>query len=92
MRGTAPGLGVELGREVLAALAEQGADKVKGYVASDNRAMNSMVRRMGFHLAGQVSVHDGRLSNIWVIRGRPDDPSMDPEPPDRALAPDSGVR
>lgn len=66
-RGTAPGLGVLLGREVLAGLAERGADRAKGYVASDNRAMNGMVRRMGFRLEGQVSLHDGRPSNIWVI-------------------------
>jgi glycosyltransferase involved in cell wall biosynthesis len=66
-RGTAPGLGVLLGREVLAGLAERGADRAKGYVAADNRAMNAMVRRMGFRLEGQVSLHDGRPSNIWVI-------------------------
>jgi glycosyltransferase involved in cell wall biosynthesis/ribosomal protein S18 acetylase RimI-like enzyme len=67
-RGTAPGLGPQLGHEVLTALGKKGADQVKGYVAADNRAMNAMVRRMGFRLAGQVSVHDGRVSNIWVIR------------------------
>jgi glycosyltransferase involved in cell wall biosynthesis/ribosomal protein S18 acetylase RimI-like enzyme len=66
-RGTAPGLGVLLGREVLVGLAERGADRVKGYVAADNRAMNAMVRRMGFRLEAQVSLHDGKPSNIWVI-------------------------
>jgi len=66
-RGMAPGLGVLLGREVLAGLAARGADRAKGYVAADNRAMNAMVRRMGFRLEGQVSLHDGKPSNIWVI-------------------------
>jgi glycosyltransferase involved in cell wall biosynthesis/ribosomal protein S18 acetylase RimI-like enzyme len=75
-RGTAPGLGPHLGNEVLTALSKKGADEVKGYVAADNRAMNAMVRRMGFRLAGQVSVHDGRASNIWVIRR----PSQVPSP------------
>jgi hypothetical protein len=66
-RGTAPGLGILLGREVLTGLAERGADRAKGFVAADNRAMNAMVRRMGFRLEGQVSLHDGKPSNIWVI-------------------------
>jgi glycosyltransferase involved in cell wall biosynthesis/ribosomal protein S18 acetylase RimI-like enzyme len=66
-RGTAPGLGLLLGREVLAGLADRGADRAKGYVAADNRAMNAMVRRLGFRLEGQVSLHDGKQSNIWVI-------------------------
>lgn len=69
-RGTPPGLGPEMGREILRGLAERGAEEIKGYVASDNRAMNAMVRRMGFRLAGQVSVHEGKPSNIWVIRPR----------------------
>jgi L-amino acid N-acyltransferase YncA len=66
-RGTAPGLGILLGREVLTSLAERGVERAKGFVAADNRAMSAMVRRMGFRLEGQVSLHDGRPSNIWVI-------------------------
>jgi glycosyltransferase involved in cell wall biosynthesis/ribosomal protein S18 acetylase RimI-like enzyme len=70
-RGTPPGLGVQLGREVLAGLAELGADRAKGYVATDNRAMTAMVRRLGFRLEGQVSLHDEKPSNIWVVELRP---------------------
>lgn len=70
-RGTAPGLGTELGSAVLEALARQGAEEVKAYVASDNRAMNRMVRRMGFEQRAQISLHDGQQSHVYVIRCRP---------------------
>lgn len=66
-RRTAPGLGMELGKEVLAAIARQGARQIKGYVACDNRAMNSMVQRMGFEVRGKISLHDHRPSYIYVI-------------------------
>lgn len=74
-RRTAPGLGTELGNAVLWALAERGAREVKGYVASDNRPMNSMVQRMGFELRARISLHDGRPSNVYVIRLDATDPT-----------------
>lgn len=69
-RGTAPGLGMELGDAVLTALAERGAVEIKGYVACDNGAMNRMVQRMGFERRAEISLHDGRPSNVYVIRCR----------------------
>lgn len=70
-RGTAPGLGTELVREMLAGLAALGAEEVKGFVARDNRAMNHMVRRMGFEQRGGIAIHDGTPSNVYVVRVRP---------------------
>lgn len=79
-RGTAPGLGIELGNEVLAALTARGANQVKAYVACDNRAMNRMVHRMGFRLGGQISLHEGQASNIWVVRCRSSSVSLADDP------------
>jgi glycosyltransferase involved in cell wall biosynthesis/L-amino acid N-acyltransferase YncA len=75
-RGTAPGLGPKLGRHVLDELTQKGVEEVKGYVARDNRAMNAMVTRMGFELRSGVSLHDGRPSNVYVIRCRSSSPSL----------------
>jgi L-amino acid N-acyltransferase YncA len=74
--GTAPGLGTELGKEVLAGLAALGVKEVKGFVACDNRAMNWMVRRMGFEQRGEISIHDGRPSNVYVIQCHSSSPSF----------------
>ena len=71
-RGTAPGLGIELGRSVIERLAAKGVQVVKGYVACDNRVMNSMVRRMGFQRVGEVALHDGLPCNVYVLRCKAD--------------------
>lgn len=67
-RGLAPGLGAQLTREVIDALAWRGAVEVKGFVAADNRPMLSMLRRVGFEVRGEMSLHDGRPSYVVVIR------------------------
>ncbi|MGH2659740.1 MAG: glycosyltransferase [Actinomycetota bacterium] len=72
-RRTARGLGTELARAVLSGLNDLGAEEVKCYVACDNGAMNNMMRRMGFTQLAEVSLHDGRPSNVYVIRCRPSD-------------------
>jgi glycosyltransferase involved in cell wall biosynthesis/ribosomal protein S18 acetylase RimI-like enzyme len=69
-RATAPGLGGELTREVLDGLAELGAEEVKGFVARDNRAMNHMMRRLGFEQRAEIAIHDDRPSNVYVIDAR----------------------
>ena len=66
-RGTAPGLGMELTKEVLLGLAALGATEIKGFVACENRAMNHMVRRFGFEQRREIVIHEGRRSNVWVI-------------------------
>ena len=65
--GTAPGLGPELGRETLVGLAERGVHEVKGYVAHDNKVMHWMLQRMGFKLVGDVAMHEGQPSSVYVI-------------------------
>lgn len=66
----ARGLGTLLGRSVIEALAERGADQVKTFVASDNEPSNRMVLRLGFEPRGDISIHDGVPSNLYVIRCR----------------------
>jgi glycosyltransferase involved in cell wall biosynthesis/ribosomal protein S18 acetylase RimI-like enzyme len=64
----ARGLGTALGREVLRALEARGAREVKTFVARDNEASNRMVRRLGFEARGEIAMHDGRPSNVYVVR------------------------
>jgi glycosyltransferase involved in cell wall biosynthesis/ribosomal protein S18 acetylase RimI-like enzyme len=64
----ARGLGTALGREVLRALEAKGAREVKTFVARDNEASNRMVRRLGFEARGEIAIHDGRPSNVYVVR------------------------
>jgi GNAT superfamily N-acetyltransferase len=63
----ARGLGTLLGRSVLRALATQGADRVKTFVAADNEPSNRMVLRLGFEPRGNLSIHDGVPSNLYVL-------------------------
>jgi L-amino acid N-acyltransferase YncA len=62
-----PGLGAELCRGLLEGLAEHGVRKAKGFVGRDNRAMNMMVRRLGFQLRGEVTLHDGSPNYIYEV-------------------------
>ena len=65
--GTAWGLGPELGRETLDGLSERGVREVKCYVADDNKVMDWMLRRMGFELVGDVALHEGQPSSVYVM-------------------------
>ena len=66
--GTAPGLGMALTEEALQALADRGVDEIKCYVAADNLAMQRVIRRAGFELRGEISVHEGVPSLVGVYR------------------------
>jgi glycosyltransferase involved in cell wall biosynthesis/ribosomal protein S18 acetylase RimI-like enzyme len=66
----ARGLGTLLGRSMVEALADRGAGEVKTFVASDNEPSNRMVKRLGFQPRGDISIHDGVPSNLYVIRCR----------------------
>jgi RimJ/RimL family protein N-acetyltransferase len=48
-------------------LATQGADRVKTFVAADNEPSNRMVLRLGFEPRGNLSIHDGVPSNLYVL-------------------------
>lgn len=60
------GLGERLARGVVEGLGQLGASELKVVVGADNQAANRFYARVGFRPAGQVWVHDGRASNVWV--------------------------
>ena len=64
---TPPGVGAELCRGLLEGLGAQGVRKAKGFVGRDNRAMNFMVRRLGFQLRGEVTLHDGSPNYVYEV-------------------------
>lgn len=67
----ARGLGSLLGRTVIEALRDRGAEAVKTFVAVENEPSNRMVRRLGFEQRGEISIHDGAPSNLYTIRLAP---------------------
>ena len=69
-RVSARGLGTLLGRSVIDELARRGAPAIKTFVALDNEPSNRMVLRIGFQPRGEVSIHDGVASNLYVLRCR----------------------
>ncbi|HXF56082.1 MAG TPA: GNAT family N-acetyltransferase [Actinomycetota bacterium] len=60
------GLGERLARGVVEGLGRRGASELKVVVGADNRPANRFYARVGFQLGGQLQVHDGRVSNVWV--------------------------
>jgi ribosomal protein S18 acetylase RimI-like enzyme len=64
------GVGRALARRVIDGLAERGADEVRVVVAADNERANRFYAHLGFRPAGELAVHDGVSSNLWVIRCR----------------------
>jgi glycosyltransferase involved in cell wall biosynthesis/ribosomal protein S18 acetylase RimI-like enzyme len=64
------GMGGPLARGVLRGLADLGADEVRVVVAASNEPANRFYRRLGFRHAGELSVHHGTPSNVWVFGGR----------------------
>jgi glycosyltransferase involved in cell wall biosynthesis len=75
---TAPGLGMALTVEALAALEDLGVDEIKCYVAADNLTMRRVVRRAGFEQRGEITLHDGIPSYVCVYRCRSSSPSPSP--------------
>jgi glycosyltransferase involved in cell wall biosynthesis/L-amino acid N-acyltransferase YncA len=61
------GVGTELCRGLLDGLADQGVRRAKGFVGRDNRAMNVLVRRLGFQLRGEVMLHDGSPNYVYEV-------------------------
>jgi ribosomal protein S18 acetylase RimI-like enzyme len=60
------GIGRKLADGVLSRLGELGAGRVRIVVAADNRQGNGLFAHMGFRQEGQLTLHDGRPSNVWV--------------------------
>jgi glycosyltransferase involved in cell wall biosynthesis/ribosomal protein S18 acetylase RimI-like enzyme len=64
------GIGLQLANTLVERLAAIGAPEVKVVVGSDNEPANRLYRTAGFSPRASISVHDGRTSNVWVIRCR----------------------
>jgi glycosyltransferase involved in cell wall biosynthesis/ribosomal protein S18 acetylase RimI-like enzyme len=62
----AGGTGRALADGVLDGLARRGAGEVKVVVGAANVGANRFYARVGFQPAGQLSVHQGTPSNVWI--------------------------
>jgi glycosyltransferase involved in cell wall biosynthesis/ribosomal protein S18 acetylase RimI-like enzyme len=62
----AGGTGRALADGVLDGLAARGAGEVKVVVGAANGGANRFYARVGFEPAGQLSVHQGTPSNVWI--------------------------
>ena len=64
---TSRGVGRALAQATISALAEHGATEIKVVVGADNEGANRFYSQVGFRPLGDIAVHDGATSNVWVI-------------------------
>ena len=69
------GTGRALADGVLQGLAERGAGDVKVVVGAANAGANRFYAKVGFQPAGQLHVHQGTTSNVWIRPCRSSSPS-----------------
>jgi glycosyltransferase involved in cell wall biosynthesis/ribosomal protein S18 acetylase RimI-like enzyme len=69
------GTGRALADGLLRGLAERGAEEIKVVVAAANGGANRFYARVGFRPAGQLSVHQGTPSNVWIMPCHSSSPS-----------------
>jgi glycosyltransferase involved in cell wall biosynthesis/ribosomal protein S18 acetylase RimI-like enzyme len=62
------GIGRVLVEQVLQDMNRRGANEIKVIVGEDNDGANRFYKALGFEPAGQISVHEGSLSNVWLIQ------------------------
>jgi ribosomal protein S18 acetylase RimI-like enzyme len=74
----AGGTGRALADGVLAGLAGRGADDIKVVVGAANQGANRFYARVGFREAGQLTVHQGTPSNVWIRSCHSSSPSPSP--------------
>jgi glycosyltransferase involved in cell wall biosynthesis/ribosomal protein S18 acetylase RimI-like enzyme len=74
----AGGTGRALADGVLAGLAGRGADDIKVVVGAANQGANRFYAKVGFREAGQLTVHQGTPSNVWIRSCRSSSPSPSP--------------
>jgi glycosyltransferase involved in cell wall biosynthesis/ribosomal protein S18 acetylase RimI-like enzyme len=72
------GTGRALADGVLAGLAGRGVDDIKVVVGAANQGANRFYARVGFTEAGQLTVHQGTPSNVWIRSCRSSSPSPSP--------------
>ncbi len=63
----ARGVGRELAEEVLGRLAGMGTGDVKVVVGAANEGANRFYGRLGFQPSGQIAIHRGTPSNVWIL-------------------------
>jgi glycosyltransferase involved in cell wall biosynthesis/ribosomal protein S18 acetylase RimI-like enzyme len=69
------GTGRALADGLLRGLAERGAGEVKVVVGAANGGANRFYAKVGFRPAGQLSVHQGTPSNVWIMPCHSSSPS-----------------
>ena len=62
------GVGRALADGLIEELERRGVAAVKVVVAEDNAPGNALYERVGFSRAGDIAVHDGTTSAVWVAR------------------------
>jgi ribosomal protein S18 acetylase RimI-like enzyme len=60
------GTGRALADGVLSGLAGRGVGDIKVVVGAANQGANRFYAKVGFHEAGQLTVHQGTPSNVWI--------------------------
>jgi len=60
------GTGRALADGILLGLAERGAGEIKVVVGAANEGANRFYAKVGFQPAGQIAVHQGTPSNVWI--------------------------
>jgi glycosyltransferase involved in cell wall biosynthesis/ribosomal protein S18 acetylase RimI-like enzyme len=74
----AGGTGRALADGVLDGLAGRGVDDIKVVVGAANEGANRFYAKVGFREAGQLTVHQGTPSNVWIRSCRSSSPSPSP--------------
>jgi GNAT superfamily N-acetyltransferase len=74
----AGGTGRALADGVLDGLAGRGVDDIKVVVGAANQGANRFYAKVGFREAGQLTVHQGTPSNVWIRSCRSSSPSPSP--------------
>jgi glycosyltransferase involved in cell wall biosynthesis/ribosomal protein S18 acetylase RimI-like enzyme len=74
----AGGTGRALADGVLAGLAGRGVDDIKVVVGAANQGANRFYAKVGFTEAGQLTVHQGTPSNVWIRSCHSSSPSPSP--------------
>jgi glycosyltransferase involved in cell wall biosynthesis len=74
----AGGTGRALADGVLAGLAGRGVGDIKVVVGAANQGANRFYAKVGFREAGQLTVHQGTPSNVWIRSCHSSSPSPSP--------------
>jgi glycosyltransferase involved in cell wall biosynthesis/ribosomal protein S18 acetylase RimI-like enzyme len=74
----AGGTGRALADGVLDGLGGRGVDDIKVVVGAANQGANRFYAKVGFRDAGQLTVHQGTPSNVWIRSCRSSSPSPSP--------------